>query len=373
MELKLQKSSTYRPEIVDKDVEHAQDSNEDNRAPFGLETNDNHNASNESDHDERHATNGPLARKDKANEQEDQQHATGELEVHFAVLLVELGQAGGGELFAHPAVGKHHEQTAHDAEVAQEEVEVEDEAVTEGLRDDDTDQAHHGVLAVLADDNHERGGDHGDNVDNEEEMRDAAGDCDMLVSKWFVLCIPPSLLQQCLICKCYPPLSVSQPLPEHHLFPKNKQNKLTMPIIMQIRQLIAPLRQNPQRILEESDDNQKAADGRQVRLDGLAECVQPVLDLAGLLADGVERRRVVGRVAARRACAGVEARVLALEVVASGAADRHAGRLRRWWWWWCRWWRKDKEGSWLLRCSAGGCERVVGAVEACGSAMLLLR
>lgn len=96
-----------------------------------------------------------------------------------------------------------------------------------------------------------------------------------------------------------------------------------MPVIMQIHQLIAPLRENPQRILEEGDDDQEAADGGQVRLDGLAERVEPVLDLAGLLADGVEGRRVVGRVAARRP--GVEARILALQVVAGGATDGHGG------------------------------------------------
>ena len=100
-----------------------------------------------------------------------------------------------------------------------------------------------------------------------------------------------------------------------------------MPVIMQIHQLVGPLGENPERIFKESNDNQEAADGREVGLDRLAERVQPVLDLARLLADGVERRRVVGRVVARRAGAGVEARVLAGEVVAGGATDGHGGRL----------------------------------------------
>jgi hypothetical protein len=122
-----------------------------------------------------------------------------------------------------------------------------------------------------------------------------------------------------------PPTPISQP--QTTTTPNKKQNQLTMPIIMQIHQLIAPLRQNPQRILKERNHNEEAANSREVRLDRLAERVQPVLDLAGLLADGVEGRRVVGRVAARRARAGVETRVLALQVVAGGAADGHAGRL----------------------------------------------
>jgi hypothetical protein len=122
-----------------------------------------------------------------------------------------------------------------------------------------------------------------------------------------------------------PPTPISQP--QTTTTPNKKQNQLTMPIIMQIHQLIAPLRQNPQRILKERNHNEEAANSREVRLDRLAERVQPVLDLAGLLADGVEGRRVVGRVAARRARAGVETGVLALQVVAGGAADGHAGRL----------------------------------------------
>lgn len=103
-----------------------------------------------------------------------------------------------------------------------------------------------------------------------------------------------------------------------------------MPIIMQVHQLIAPLRQNAQRIFQESDDDQEAADGGQVRLDGFAERVQPILDLARLLADGIEGRGVVGRVAARRARAGVEACVLAGEVVPCSTADRHVGWYVMW-------------------------------------------
>ena len=106
--------------------------------------------------------------------------------------------------------------------------------------------------------------------------------------------------------------------------------QLTMPVIMKVYQLIAPLRQNAQRILQESDDDQESADGGQVRLDGFAERVQPILDLARLLADGIEGRGVVGRVAARRARAGVEACVLAGEVVPCSTADRHVGWYVMW-------------------------------------------
>lgn len=174
--IRSQSISTYSPEVVDKDVEHAQNGDENDGAPLGLEANDNHDASNETDQDDGNATNAPLASEDEANEQEDEQNTASELEVHLAILLIELRKTGRSELFADPAVRKDHEQTAHDTEVAQEEVEVEDEAVAEGLGDDDADQANDGVFAVLADDDHERGGEHGNDVDDEEEVGDTAGD-----------------------------------------------------------------------------------------------------------------------------------------------------------------------------------------------------
>lgn len=180
--------STYRPEVVDKDVEDAQDGDENNGTPLGLETHNDHHAGDESNHDDRHATNAPLAGKDEANEQENEQNTAGELEVHLAVLLVELRQTCGRELFADPAVGQDHEQATHDTQIAQEEVEVEDQAVAERLRDNDADQAHDSVLAVLADNDHQGRGEHGDNVDDEEEVCDAGGDCggSIAVSHWFL-------------------------------------------------------------------------------------------------------------------------------------------------------------------------------------------
>lgn len=65
------------------------------------------------------------------------------------------------------------------------------------------------------------------------------------------------------------------------------------------------------------ESNTRAGRGLEnIRLDGLAERVQEVLDLAGLLPDGVERAWVVGHVLARRAEA-----VLIREVVAGGPSD----------------------------------------------------
>ena len=81
---------TYRPEIVNDDVEDAQDHNEDNGAELRLEANNDHDAGHRANQDDQDAPKAPLAHGDEADEQEDQQHATSELEVHLAVFLVEL-------------------------------------------------------------------------------------------------------------------------------------------------------------------------------------------------------------------------------------------------------------------------------------------
>lgn len=60
-----------------------------------------------------------------------------------------------------------------------------------------------------------------------------------------------------------------------------------------------------------------------VRLHWVGQRIQPVLDLASLLADGVEWAGVAGGIGA----AGATERVLVAEVVARGATDLgHGGR-----------------------------------------------
>lgn len=79
-----------------------------------------------------------------------------------------------------PAVGENHEETADDGEVAQEEVEVEDETVAEGLRDDDAEETVDGVFRVLAGDDEGGAGEHYKDVGEEEDVRDAVVDCPWL-------------------------------------------------------------------------------------------------------------------------------------------------------------------------------------------------
>lgn len=168
---------TYSPEVVHEDVEHAEKHNEDDGAPLGLESNDHHDAGNESEQADQDAPEGPLAREDESDEQEDEENTTSELEVHLAVLLVKLGETGRDKFLANPRIRKDHEKTADHTQVAQEEVQIENQSVSESLSYDNTQESSDGIVAVLPCDNEDRAGSHGDDVGDQEKMRDAPWNC----------------------------------------------------------------------------------------------------------------------------------------------------------------------------------------------------
>lgn len=62
-----------------------------------------------------------------------------------------------------------------------------------------------------------------------------------------------------------------------------------------------------------------------IRLHGIGHGVQPVLNLACLLANGIERAGVVGGIGT----GGPAERVLVAEIVARGATDLGHGEIRR--------------------------------------------
>lgn len=121
--LKGKKSSkTYSPEVVHQNVENAKNDNQERGAELGFETNDNHDTRHETEEGDDDAPNGPLAAEDEADEEEDEEDTSSKLEVHLAVLLLKLREPGKRLGLAHPRVGKDHDQTAHDRQVAEEEV-----------------------------------------------------------------------------------------------------------------------------------------------------------------------------------------------------------------------------------------------------------
>lgn len=133
------------PEVIDDDVEDAQDDHQDDSAPLSFEPDNNHHASHESQNANQSPADAPLSTENEPNEQEDEQNSSGKLEVHFSILLFNLRDAGKGESFTVPAVGDNHEESTHDGEIAKEEVEIEDETVSESLGDHDTDETTDGV------------------------------------------------------------------------------------------------------------------------------------------------------------------------------------------------------------------------------------
>jgi hypothetical protein len=65
-------SVTYSPEVVDKDVEDAENQDQENSGELGFETNDNHDASNKAKQANEYSPNVPFTGKDEANEEEDE-------------------------------------------------------------------------------------------------------------------------------------------------------------------------------------------------------------------------------------------------------------------------------------------------------------
>ena len=96
------RGSTYSPEVVDKNIEDAKNDNQQGGAELGLEADNNHDASHETDQRDQNAPNGPLAAEYEADEEENQQDTAGQLEVHLAVLFLKLGKTREDLGLAHP-------------------------------------------------------------------------------------------------------------------------------------------------------------------------------------------------------------------------------------------------------------------------------
>ena len=138
------------PEVVDKEIEDAQDDNEHDGTELGLEANDDHDAGHKANDADDHTTDAPFAGKDEPDEEEDEKHAACELEVHLAILLVDLGQARWREALADPTIGQDHQESPHDRQIAEKEVEVKDESIAKRLGDDHTKQAKDGKVGMFA-------------------------------------------------------------------------------------------------------------------------------------------------------------------------------------------------------------------------------
>ena len=143
------------PEVVDVEVEDAENKHQHNRGELGLESNNNHDTSNESEQTGNNSPKTPFTTENEPDEKEDEQDTARKLEVHLLVLLVESGEASGGELLANPGVGEDHKQSSHYRQVAQKEVEVENQAVSDALQNHDAHKTSYSVFRVFPRDYHD--------------------------------------------------------------------------------------------------------------------------------------------------------------------------------------------------------------------------
>lgn len=151
----------HRPKVVDKQVENTQNHDQEARAPPSLESNHHHDASAQAEHRDNDSCERPFALNDESDEKEDEQHSACKLEVDLAVGFAQAWQTGKDVvLLGRETVGENHEQTTNYREVAEEEVEIENETVTETLDDDNAEQCGNRDLGVLAHDYGGRGSTH---------------------------------------------------------------------------------------------------------------------------------------------------------------------------------------------------------------------
>jgi hypothetical protein len=140
------------PPIVGKGVENAQNDDKESGRPFSFETNGDHTARSQTEDRDEEAGDTPLSLDNEAKEQEYEQYAASKKKtacnvIHVkgitrrcllfsSVCFTESRKSSKELLPCHHRIAEHHEQSANDAQVAQEEGEVENETVTETLNDD---------------------------------------------------------------------------------------------------------------------------------------------------------------------------------------------------------------------------------------------
>ena len=74
----------------------------------------------------------------------------------FAIRLAHVWQASKGGLAAHHGVAEDHEQASYDGEVTKEECEVENEAVSEALQNNNKEQSQRGTFCESLGDDRSR-------------------------------------------------------------------------------------------------------------------------------------------------------------------------------------------------------------------------
>jgi len=155
----------HTPPIVGEHIKYAQHEDQKGSGPFGFEANSNHNASTKSKDGNEYATDTPFTLKDKAKEQEDKENAASQKEVFFTICFADRGEASEQLLSGDHRIAEDHEQATNNAQITEEEVEIEDETITEALDNDHRKQTSNSVLCVFLENDRARSTEHGNHVE----------------------------------------------------------------------------------------------------------------------------------------------------------------------------------------------------------------
>lgn len=168
-EITLRMLRVNAPPVVDEHIEHGQQKDEERARPLGLETHGNHATRAQTDDGHKDPSNGPIPLDYEADKQEDEENTASELEAvikmtsesiqcvcngckHLllsAVVLIQRWDAGETRFpFGH-GFAEDHQQSTNNRQVAQEEVEVKDETVSEALENDNAEESTDGNFCEL--------------------------------------------------------------------------------------------------------------------------------------------------------------------------------------------------------------------------------
>jgi len=169
-EIALRMRRMNAPPIVDEHVERAQDQDKESGRPLGLEPYRNHTARPQAYDRHQHSPDPPLSLNDEPQKEEDEQDATGEKEVFLSVIFADGRKSGERSSSGDHRVAEDHEQSTDHTQVAQEEIKVENQAITQSLRDDNSEKSPNSKFGVLLRDHRTRAGKHRGDVEKQEHM-----------------------------------------------------------------------------------------------------------------------------------------------------------------------------------------------------------
>jgi len=237
------------PPIIHGNVENTEGDDEECCRPFGLEANGDHNTCDEAEQRNERAPDAPLSLEDKAKEKEYEEDATREKEVFSAVILADARDTSEQFFARHHRVAEYHEKASNNRKVAEEKCHVKNETVAKPLNNDDREKTCDTVFCMALRYNCTRADDHRKDVDQEKEMRDSLRE---------------------------------------------------MPMLLQIPELVTPLCDDPERILQEGDDYQKATDCWEMRSERLRIYLHIIFDLLRVVTKSFDRVLWVGGPVSRR-------------------------------------------------------------------------